>query len=54
MGYCGTRTIEELRKDVKFIKISPATVRENHPHDIAITQESPNYSPEHNAGNDAG
>ncbi len=54
MGYCGTRTIEELRKDVKFIKISPATVRENHPHDIAITQESPNYSPEHNSGNDAG
>jgi IMP dehydrogenase len=54
MGYCGTRTIEELRKDVKFIKISPATVRENHPHDIAITQESPNYSPEQHAGNDAG
>ncbi len=52
MGYCGTRTIEELRKDVKFIKISPATVRENHPHDIAITQESPNYSPEYHSAND--
>jgi IMP dehydrogenase len=50
MGYCGTRTIEELRQDAKFIKISPATVRENHPHDIAITQESPNYSPEFGAG----
>ncbi len=46
MGYCGTKTIEELRKDARFIKISAATVRENHPHDIAITQESPNYSPD--------
>ena len=46
MGYCGTRNIDELRKDARFIKISAATVRENHPHDIAITQESPNYSPE--------
>ncbi len=54
MGYCGTRTIEELRKDVKFIKISAATVRENHPHDIAITQESPNYSPEYGSGSEAG
>ena len=52
MGYCGTRTIEELRKDAKFIKISPATVRENHPHDIAITQESPNYSPDLGGGSD--
>lgn len=47
MGYCGARTIAELRKDAKFIKISAATVRENHPHDIAITQEAPNYSPEY-------
>ncbi len=46
MGYCGAKNIEELRKDAKFIKISAATVRENHPHDIAITQEAPNYSPE--------
>jgi IMP dehydrogenase len=52
MGYCGTRTIEELRKDAKFIKISPATVRENHPHDIAITQESPNYSPDLGGGSE--
>ena len=51
MGYCGTKNIDELRKDARFIKISPATVRENHPHDIAITQEAPNYSPEFpNAG----
>ena len=46
MGYCGTRTIEELRTDARFIQVSAASVRESHPHDIAITQESPNYSPE--------
>ncbi|MEM7476012.1 MAG: IMP dehydrogenase [Planctomycetota bacterium] len=50
MGYCGTRSIDELRKDARFIKISAATVRENHPHDIAITQEAPNYSPEYGTG----
>ncbi|MFN3191357.1 MAG: IMP dehydrogenase [Aureliella sp.] len=50
MGYCGTKTIDELRRDAKFIKISAATVRENHPHDIAITQEAPNYSPEYGSG----
>jgi IMP dehydrogenase len=44
MGYCGTRTIEELRQDAKFIRVSAASVRESHPHDITITQESPNYS----------
>ncbi len=47
MGYCGTRTIEELRSDARFIQVSAASVRESHPHDIAITQESPNYSAEH-------
>lgn len=47
MGYCGTRTIEELRKDAQFIQVSPASVRESHPHDITITQESPNYSTEY-------
>ena len=46
MGYCGTATIEELRRDSQFIQVSAATVRENHPHDIAITQEAPNYSPD--------
>jgi len=44
MGYCGTRTIEELRTQTRFIPVSPASVRESHPHDIAITQEAPNYS----------
>jgi IMP dehydrogenase len=46
MGYCGTRTIEELRSNARFIQVSPASVRESHPHDIAITHEAPNYSPE--------
>jgi IMP dehydrogenase len=44
MGYCGTQTIEALRKDSRFIQVTPASVRESHPHDIAITQEAPNYS----------
>ena len=47
MGYCGTRTIEELRRDARFLRVSPASVRESHPHDIAITQEAPNYSTEY-------
>ena len=46
MGYCGTHTIDELRTDAQFIQVSPASVRESHPHDIAITQEAPNYSAE--------
>ena len=50
MGYLGTRTIDELRHDARFILVSAATVRENHPHDIAITQEAPNYSPEVHSG----
>ncbi len=44
MGYCGTETIEQLRTQSRFIQVSPASVRESHPHDIAITQEAPNYS----------
>lgn len=44
MGYCGTQNIEELRTRTRFIKVSVATVQESHPHDIAITQEPPNYS----------
>ena len=47
MGYLGTRTVSELRTDAKFLQVSAATVRENHPHDIAITQEAPNYTTEH-------
>jgi IMP dehydrogenase len=44
MGYCGTRTIEELRTKARFIQVSAASVQESHPHDIFITQEAPNYS----------
>ncbi|MGB3194524.1 MAG: IMP dehydrogenase, partial [Phycisphaerae bacterium] len=44
MGYCGCRTIQMLRTKAKFIRITYAGVIEGHPHDIAITQESPNYS----------
>jgi IMP dehydrogenase len=47
MGYLGTETISELRTESRFIQISSASVRENHPHDIAITQEAPNYTAEH-------
>lgn len=46
MGYCGAKNIEELRTEARFIQVSPASVRESHPHDIAITQEAPNYSSE--------
>jgi IMP dehydrogenase len=44
MGYCGARNIEELRTRTRFILVSAAAVQESHPHDIAITQEAPNYS----------
>jgi IMP dehydrogenase len=47
MGYCGTKTIEELRRDGRFIQVSAASVREGHPHDIVVTQEAPNYTAEH-------
>jgi IMP dehydrogenase len=49
MGYCGTKTIDQLRTEARFIQVTPASVRENHPHDIAITQESPNYTAEFQA-----
>jgi len=44
MGYCGCRTIEELRTRTRFMRVSRASVVESHPHDIAITQEAPNYN----------
>lgn len=44
MGYCGTDTIQALREDGKFIRITNAGLRESHPHDIQITKEAPNYS----------
>ncbi|MBI2825565.1 MAG: IMP dehydrogenase [Planctomycetia bacterium] len=53
MGYCGARSIEDLRKDARFIQVTPASVRESHPHDIAITQEAPNYSAQYFSGDGA-
>ncbi len=44
MGYCGAKDIETLKKEGKFVKISPASLKESHPHDIHITKEAPNYS----------
>jgi IMP dehydrogenase len=46
MGYCGCKTIEELKENGKFVKITAAALRESHPHDIHITKEAPNYSVE--------
>ncbi|MEJ2663402.1 MAG: IMP dehydrogenase [Spirochaetia bacterium] len=44
MGYCGCKTVEELRNYKKFIKISQAGLKESHAHDIYISRETPNYS----------
>ena len=44
MGYCGTKTIPDLKKNGKFIRITGAGLKESHPHDIQITKEAPNYT----------
>ena len=44
MGYCGAKDIEYLKENGRFIKISAASLKESHPHDIHITKEAPNYS----------
>jgi len=44
MGYCGTKTVEELKENGRFVKITAASLKESHPHDIHITKEAPNYS----------
>ena len=44
MGYCGAATVEELKKNGRFVKMSGNGLRESHPHDISITKEAPNYS----------
>ena len=46
LGYCGAPTIRDLQKTGKFVKISAASLKESHPHDIHITKEAPNYSTE--------
>ncbi len=44
MGYCGTGTLEDLRENAQFIRMTGAGLRESHPHDVQITKEAPNYS----------
>jgi IMP dehydrogenase len=46
MGYCGARTIAELHKKARFLKITPSGLRESHVHDVTITKEAPNYKVE--------
>ncbi len=43
MGYCGARTIEEMKSKTRFVRITSAGLRESHPHDVIITKEAPNY-----------
>jgi IMP dehydrogenase len=43
MGYCGAHTLEEMRKNTFFLRITSAGLRESHPHDVTITKEAPNY-----------
>jgi IMP dehydrogenase len=44
MGYCGAGTIDALRRDARFYRVTQAAVVESHPHDVAVTKEAPNYA----------
>ena len=44
MGYCGCATVADLYEKARFVRVTASGIRENHPHDVAITKESPNYS----------
>ncbi|MGE0556284.1 MAG: IMP dehydrogenase [Gemmatimonadales bacterium] len=44
MGYCGVANLESLKRDVQFLQVTSAGLRESHPHDVTITREAPNYS----------
>jgi IMP dehydrogenase len=44
MGYCGCKTINDLKENGKFVQITGAGLQESHPHNVMITKESPNYS----------
>ena len=48
MGYCGAKTIDDLRRDAQFVRITNAGLLESHPHDIYITKEAPNYCSKNN------
>jgi len=50
MGYCGCETVQELYEDSQFVRTTAAGVRESHPHDVEITQESPNYHMNRSSG----
>jgi IMP dehydrogenase len=43
MGYCGCRTLAELKANARFLRVSAAAVRESHVHDVVVTKEAPNY-----------
>jgi IMP dehydrogenase len=43
MGYCGAKTLKDLKEKTQFIRITNASLRESHPHDVQITKEAPNY-----------
>ncbi|OWY71495.1 IMP dehydrogenase [cyanobacterium TDX16] len=47
MGYCGAATIDDLRRDAKFVRVSGAGMTESHPHNLYITEEAPNYAVDH-------
>jgi IMP dehydrogenase len=44
MGYCGTETITDMQERARFVRITGASLRESHPHDVTITKEAPNYN----------
>src|SRR5205807_2755553 len=43
MGYCGAATIEDMQHNTRFVRVTPAGLRESHVHDVVITKEAPNY-----------
>jgi IMP dehydrogenase len=43
MGYCGCWTLQQLQSEARFVRVSPAGLRESHVHDVIITKEAPNY-----------
>jgi len=47
MGYTGSPTVADLRKNARFVRITAAGLRESHPHDVMITKEAPNYGLDH-------
>jgi len=46
MGYCGARSVKELRNKANFIRVTHHGVRESHVHDVMVTKEAPNYRAE--------